>query len=439
MAAAALPFWAYEPRTNDPIEVKSVNSEMLNELIQKVTSEDSSLVFPCVEALWFNNGSLTKSAGGKLTVDFHNGRVDLPPVAVSSCQTLPVFGADSIRHAAFLNVSDCEVASSGCQVVTISAWDNTDKTIYNVYLSLSLSESLMLANAVARLVAQDSRERTKVLRPLLCGKVKVATCDANRHSENGDCCDPERVMPFTADCESLGFYENQLSNCPLFDFRFYKEQGPRSIDLIMINKAHGHIQMKQASNIYIINKCADDSESFDRLVQMFRENVIKSQPEIYYAYPERHVPVPPAAQPLPSSRSVGRESDDYGSQEAVWQNTRDLIPDWLVDLQTGKHLPKDEGLLAEWCACEYDLNECIKSENIPFTDPQSGGLDPNSLEHLQRSVEDIKDHLLQLNYPITLSRLHACLSVFGATLLQPVEGLEDVEFLKRIYFLSGRN
>lgn len=237
-----------------------MNSEMLSELIGKVISEDSSMAFPFVEALWFNNGSLTKSAGGKLIVDFRNGKVDLPPVAVSGSQALPGFGADSIRYAAFLNVSDYEVASSGCQVVVISAWENKDKTINNIYLSLSLSESLTLANAIARLVAQDSLERTKVLRPLLCGKVKVATCDTRRHTENGDCCDPERVMPFTADCESLGFYENKFSNCPHFDFRFYKEQGPRSIDVIMINKVHGHIQMKQGSNIYIINKCADDEE-----------------------------------------------------------------------------------------------------------------------------------------------------------------------------------
>lgn len=46
---------------------------------------------------------------------------------------------------------------------------------------------------------------------------------------------------------------------------------------------------------------------------------------------------------------------------------------FLDDLHTGKHLPMDDDLLALWCTCEYDLNECIQSGTIPFTDPQSGG------------------------------------------------------------------
>jgi len=83
-----------------------------------------------------------------------------------------------------------------------------------------------------------------------------------------------------------------------------------------------------------------------------------------------------------------------------------------------------------------ELQRIMKDGHIPESEVESAGLDPQSVEHLMKMVEDIKDQLLAPDgLPLALSRIDGTRRLFGATLLKDVRTVSNVDLLMRIYLL----
>jgi hypothetical protein len=111
---------------------------------------------------------------------------------------------------------------------------------------------------------------------------------------------------------------------------------------------------------------------------------------------------------------------------------------WLESLISGSHLLNvSEEMQMTWFTVEADVESVIKEGKVPDIDMRSAGLDRDSVEQLQNTIEHIKDKLMDGQFAEAVSQLRGCITLYGQTLLAAIKKEREVELLKRIYFLSG--
>lgn len=230
----------------------------MTDSIGEVDRVDSIICSFASSVLATTDGSAAETRENKLTVDFKNRLIRLPKLTLS-IQSLPSSVDDNmIRYAAFLVLPDYDTGSQETHVVALSTWQQQNKDIHNIYLVMNRSDALIMMNAVSRLISRQSLTKAHEFYPLVTGRVFVSNCTSTRHSENKtDCCNPQKLMFFILDPESLSLFEHGFSNKPTYDFRFYKEKGPRAIDIIFVSKDLSNIHLRQGSQICIIRKNED--------------------------------------------------------------------------------------------------------------------------------------------------------------------------------------
>lgn len=92
-----------------------------------------------------------------------------------------------------------------------------------------------------------------------------------------------------------------------------------------------------------------------------------------------------------------------------------------------------------WISVEADINALLSGGTVPETDPFSGGLDPNSADHLRKAVNDVADQMKEAQYSIAISRIQAARSIFAASEKAEIQQFfhaTDVDLLKKLYFRS---
>lgn len=228
------------------------------ESISKVDGVDSVV---CPFASYVHSiryGSAGETSENRLTIDFKNRQIQLPKLTPSILDQPSCIEDRLIRYVAFIAPPDYDTGSKEMHVVALSIWQHQNKDIHNIHLTMNQSDALLMMNAVSRLISTYCTQgvtRAHWFYPLVTGRVFVSNCTSARHSvNNADCCNPQKLMFFILDPESLSFFEHGFSSKPTYDLRFYKEKGPRAIDIIYVSKDLSNIHLSQGSQICIIRK-----------------------------------------------------------------------------------------------------------------------------------------------------------------------------------------
>lgn len=265
----------------------------------------------------------------------------------------------------------------------------------------------------------------------------------------------ERKMFFTLDMESLCLFDHPLSPKPVWDFRFYKESMDKAIDVIYVCNMTGQLEIEQQQKVFYISTTSSEGgtadKNFEYLSDTLRKGAMKPKPQDIFADMVKFVDFFKESKP-PQPKATGQKPDSSthsstphvpisGDQQFATPPSQTRGQDstkWLTNLQTGSHLQtSEEDLQVMWFGIEPELEECCKQNLIADAAFDSAGLNPSSPDQLLTAVEAIKDKLLNRNFPEALSLLQGTMKVYRESLLKAVAHLDEVEMLKRIFFLSG--
>jgi hypothetical protein len=283
------------------------------------------------------------------------------------------------------------------------------------------------------------------------------------------------------DEEALCLYERPFSFEPLHDFRFYREKTPNSIDTIYICQTEEQLEVQNREKVFYVYKRPgagpEDHAAiiYTDLVETLRRGTVKPKTqttfrgtgkdfESFFAIgfiskpfrmpssfmPQETKKVEPKFPEPPTSAEVSKSKapqerkypKSAGTKEDV--STKEKFKEspptevWLESLISGSHLLNvSEEMQMTWFTVEADIESVIKDGKVPDIDMRSAGLDRDSVEQLQNTIEHIKDKLMDGQYAEAVSQLRGCITLYGQTLLAAIKKEREVELLKRIYFLSG--
>jgi len=318
------------------------------------------------------------------------------------------------------------------------------------------------------------------------GDKKLETDAANEDEGKGD--DKKEELPdliktpmyFVFDEEALCLYDHPFTPLPLHDFRFYREATPKSIDTIFVCNTEEQLEIQQGENVFFIHPRTGHERSqtaYTELVETLRAGSFKPKSEEIFKGTGMDFEkffttgdtgksgkggddVSPASEPgdmdddLKSQMHPMRNMPERGMpfrnmpEHSMQQRSVPMSDEssavsaslpWLNNLNTGDHLLANvsEDMQMMWFAVEPELEQIILQNKVPHIDIESSGMNPQSAQHLQTAVEDIRDKILSNKHAEALSHLRGCLNVYGKTLLSAAMSTGEVELLKRIYFLTG--
>jgi len=490
--------WLYQPQPEDSAELKEAHKDLIEDEadladLDFTTEEFQNTVDGCIAYIAEKviNESSSKHEN-ILEVNYNDQTLKLPGFVATLHSVDPLVKAKDIRHVSTVTGTQ-EGIPCDDQVVRLSIWIPLGRGIVNIYVHLpSVKDSLMLAHSVSKMMYEacgKAAARLEKFCLVRMGAVSVSECsveerdardkfelektkkkndgehsngvngtleaDAAEKKEGKEEADggtkeldplPERKMFFTLDMESLCLFDHPLSPKPVWDFRFYKESVEKAIDVIYVCNMTGQLEIEQQQKVFYISSAVSDGtgdKNFEYLSDTLRKGAMKPKPQEIFTdlvkfvdfFKESKPSQPKPKKPDSSTPSTG---DQHFSAPPPSQTRGEDVPKWLVNLQTGSHLQSsDEDLQILWFGIEHELQECCRENLIPEPNIDSAGLNPNSSDQLLTAVEDIKDKLLNRNFPVGLSLLHGTMKIYRGTLLQAVAHLDEVEMLKRIFFLSG--
>lgn len=508
--------WLYRPGKKDSREVKDALQEMVvdeSDLAELDFSDDwDSVVTGCLTEVSGNViAEPNHECDDVLKVNFKEQKLTLPQFIGNLHSLERDVKACDVRYVGFVGGGGEEENDVYNEfLIVLSIWIQVDRGIVNIYLRTEdVKTSLMAVNAVSKMMYEACGKNDVRLRKfcrLLHGRVSVSTCSVaeqearektmienaknknkkangttlesdailnNGHAEGELEEEEEKENPdleqldskemfFIIDEESLCLLRHSLSPKPVSDFRFYKEEMEKSIDMIYVCNATGQLEVQQQQKVFFLSSTVTngDDKNFSELSEMLSKSTIKPKQEVVFNDLTQFVkfydprPVQPKSEPKPKPTAVspaavpkqpmGSPAPRQEPAPSVGQSgklAKGGVPHWLVCLQTGSHLQAgDEELQIQWFTIEDELQRNLAQGTIPDTEIESAGMNPDNPEQLMTAIESIKDELYNSenqNLPLAISHLKGILKVFGQTLLQPVVGLGEVEILKRIFFLSA--
>lgn len=500
--------WRYEVKKNDPSEVGAALKDLLNDEDDPLTLLDIEDEYDCeVKAIIIDRDGKHEviNCNSPVHIDYKLKELKLPEEAGEvfgsfGWSNAPI-SARNIRYVG-LPRSGNELPKNYGDVVVLSLW-NAQRNIVNVYtLTENAKSSMLLANAVTRLIYETfskSAIRTNKFYRVLEGPIDVAFCpsdeldkrdilkqkkEADKILERDKPSAPEDLqeeenlpdliktpMYFVFDEEAILLFENAFSFQPLHDFRFYREETPKSIDTIHVCNTEDQLEVQQGQSVYLLYPQKDlerSNAAYKELVEILRvgnvrpksqdifKNTGKEYEDFYNSPPEVN---PKEGEEESSSEEEEEEPADIEDQRPM--STPDVtgsrVPDrrpvpspapargsgggqsWLNNLNSGEHLLANvsEEMQMSWFMAEAEIDTIIREGKVPESDISSSGLDPQSSQHLQTAVESIRDKLLSNQYAAAISQWRGCSRAYNKTLLSAASRVQEVEMLKRIYFLTG--
>lgn len=432
-----------------------------------------------------------------LEVNYKDQTVKLPAFVATLHSVDPLVKAKDIRYVSIVTGTQQGVACDD-RVVRLSIWIPVGRGIVDIYLRLpAIKESLLLAHSVSKVMFEacgKAATRLEKFCLVRMGAVSVSECSVEERDERekfelekakkknaeeqsngggivngtleGDAVEKkvgkegevdggaeelkplqERKMFFTLDMESLCLFDHPLSPKPIWDFRFYKESVEKAIDVIYVCNMTGQLEIEQQQKVFYMSSANSEGvedKNFEFLSETLRKGTMKPKPQDIFTdlvkfvdfFKENKPPQPKPTSQRPEGSAPGPAP--HGPSAPAPLSKRDETPKWLVNLTTGSHLQNsDEDLQIVWFEIEDELQRCCRENLIPEPNMDSAGLNPNNPDQLLTAVEDIKDKLLTRNFPVGLSLLQGIMKIYRGSLLQSVAHLDEVEMLKRIFFLTG--
>lgn len=348
--------------------------------------------------------------------------------------------------------------------------------------------------AMSSAAERDQRDEIKLKQQLMKAEREIVGGEGSKSSVDDESMESLPALKdtefyFVLDEEALCVYDHFACDAATHDFRFYREQTDKSVETIYACHDEDQLELQRGSNVFYLHPASTQQPDniFQDLVNYLKAGHLRPKPEVvfkevddfnrfYSPVPEReflrppmmtmppsladqqqqredvepelslppisqavpHLPFPSGSEPMKTDVQFPARAMELMGAGATAAATAAGPRDWLDQLNTGSHLlTAGEDMQMMWFGVEPELSEMISAGHVPTYNIDSAGLDPQSPEHLQRLIEEIKDELLKQNYGVALSHLRECMKVYGATLLSQLAAFDELDIMKRIYFLSG--
>lgn len=487
--------WQYRPGPEASEKLTKAHKELVEDEADLAELDFTTDDFPvkikgCVT---FSNGSVVEKTPEDVDNDFevnYNRQLIKLPGFVANCYSVdPCIKAENIRYAKIIGGVQQGVICDD-QVLLLSVWKSGRQEIVNAFLRLpGIKETLILASSIFKLIYEGSGKsqmRMTAFTLICSGDALMSSCSveerdkreliefekskkkvnngesSKQHVHNGtleadsvkdkEDKEDEELKPlkeqrlfFALDKEALSLFEHPLCPKAVADFRFYKEPEENVIDVIYLSNNTGELEIERQQKVFYFKATKKDAEDFDKLSKVLREGKVKPIPKEAFSdlqsfekYEKDQLPQAKLPNQISSQLPIGENGrPNVFAPPPEQRLPQQQTPQWLNLLSTGSHLNSgDEELQIMWFTTEHELENCIRTNSVPDLSSEFRATNPNDFNRLLTIVEQIRDKLMTHECNIALSLLRGIVSVFRNTFLKDVAHLNELELLKRIYFIT---
>ncbi|KAL4227732.1 hypothetical protein ACF0H5_013168 [Mactra antiquata] len=252
---------------------------------------------------------------------------------------------------------------------------------------------------------------------------------------------------------------------------FWIEEDPKSVDIVRSFPGQ-YISIKTKTSEYRFKQC---DNGFDKIIRQLKPTKkylfidIEAMTQMFkqggYMAPCAQWPAASSSEGLRYKPPKGNEASGWNTEASGWNteasgwNTE--ASGWNTGAYSNDGTTSVESTLVEslrselvaaietfkdndefqniWITMEYDIKDIMDSGRVPLTDGYSGGLDPDSAEHLEKCFRDIEDQFKENNLPVAISRLRACKELYSTSTNSTIRclvALDDLYLLKGLYMKS---
>ncbi|XP_013381028.1 uncharacterized protein LOC106152082 [Lingula anatina] len=254
------------------------------------------------------------------------------------------------------------------------------------------------------------------------------------------------------DEELVAIYADILDSKPKVDpMFFYTESGVNCVDKVILSKLVNPwlvVFESQARKIVIGNPAEEKPEGRflagdeTPLTAVLRKLTPKSKglfrdPDAYmkqlFHQGAEANPLTATRNPLPRPRR-----DEEGNEREIENVLLESLQAQLTPQQTVQDL--DENLQMMWVMAKSEMEDMIAKGLVPGSSIISGGLDPDSVDHFKKCVDEIQEALFEQRYEIALSHMRGASKIFSESKNDTMKSFfnldNELEVLERLFLCS---